>query len=75
MGYTHYNFIPQHYRLDSPTSEGFYWYQESEHGQPEIVRVSRCGEGLIKWYYYRTGDNHAYVLEPGRGCWAYCSMV
>lgn len=74
-GYLEYQFIPQHALLESPTSEGFYWYQSSPTSRPEIVRVSREGTGLIKWYYYRTGDSHPYVLEPGRGRWAYCRMV
>ncbi len=66
--------IPEHAKLDSPASEGFYWYQESKGTRPQVVRVSRCGDGLIKWYYFRAGDAHPYVLEPGRGAWAYCRM-
>ena len=75
VGYVEHQFIPQHALLpDGPTSEGFYWYQESETSRPEVVRVLKTGSGLIKWYYYRTANTHGYVLEPGRGRWAYCQM-
>ncbi len=71
-----YQSIPEHATLpDGPRCDGFYWYQESLTSKPQVVRVSRCGIGLIKWHYFRAGDSNGYVLEPGRGRWAYCRMV
>lgn len=70
-----YKSIPTCAKLDGPTSEGFFWYQELPTSKPEVVLVSRRDGGLTRWYYLRHSDNCVYAVEPNRGCWAHCFMV